>query len=230
MKFNNIQYSLGLFLMVLLPLTGVKSQTINRSDSIKNESFIKDNNNFNAYSDTIAGNADTLEAATDTLQYLKHSPTKAALFSLVLPGLGQAYNKRFWKIPIVYVGFGVAGYYLKTNQDLYVRFRSGYRKFSNNPNDPETTEYIGKLPYKISQTSDKAGALKYYTDLYRTWRDWSVFSLSLIYLLNVIDASVDAYFFYYDISDNLSLKVKPTIINAVGNYSVVGLKLSFDIH
>jgi hypothetical protein len=148
---------------------------------------------------------------------------------LIIPGLGQAYNKKYWKMPIVYLGLGIAGYYYNRNQDLFIRFRRGYRKFSNDPTNSTTTDFLNTLPY-ISQYSDKQGALKYYTDLYRTWRDWSVFALGFIYLLNVIDASVDAYFFYYDIGDNLSLKVNPVIMNTYTGYAVAGLKLSFDLH
>ena len=176
-------------------------------------------------SDTIIAKADTLEASTDTLKYLKHSPSKAALYSAILPGLGQIYNKKYWKLPIVYVGLGVAGFYLQRNLKLYRQYLKGYQAFSNN----HDTAAIRNIPL-INQYTDKLGALQFYTNTYRTYRDWSYFAVSLIYVLNIIDASVDAYFFYYDISDNLSLKVKPTLLNTVGNYSVVGLKLSFDIH
>ena len=177
-------------------------------------------------SDTITAKADTLEASTDTLKYLKHSPSKAALYSALVPGLGQIYNKKYWKLPIIYVGLGVAGYYLQRNLKLYRQYLKGYQAFSNNNLD---TAAIRNIPL-INQYTNKLGALQFYTDTYRTYRDWSYFAVSLIYVLNIIDASVDAYFFYYDISDNLSLKVKPTLLNTVGNYSVVGLKLSFDIH
>jgi Family of unknown function (DUF5683) len=200
---------------VFMPVMQVKSQNAMKPDTV-GATLIT--------SDTIV-KADTLESATDTLKYLKHSPTKAALYSAILPGLGQIYNKKYWKLPIVYVGLGVAGYYLQRNLKLYRQYLKGYQDFNNN----HDTAAIKNIPL-ISQYSDKIGALQFYTNTYRTYRDWSYFAVSLIYVLNIIDASVDAYFFYYDISDNLSLKVKPTLLNAIGNYSVVGLKLSFDIH
>ena len=200
-----------------MPVMQVKSQNSMKSDTI-GATLVT--------SDTITAKADTLEASTDTLKYLKHSPSKAALYSALVPGLGQIYNKKYWKLPIIYVGLGVAGYYLQRNLKLYRQYLKGYQAFSNNNLD---TAAIRNIPL-INQYTNKLGALQFYTDTYRTYRDWSYFAVSLIYVLNIINASVDAYFFYYDISDNLSLKVKPTLLNTVGNYSVVGLKLSFDIH
>ena len=179
--------------------------------------------------------ADTLETTADTtFKYLKHSPTKAALFSMALPGLGQAYNKRYWKIPIIYAAIGVSAYYLRRNLKSYNQYLKGYQEFSNNTDTSASTiarinDDVNKIPL-INLYTDKGRALQFYTNYYRNLRDWSYFAIALSYVLNIIDASVDAYFFYYDISDNLSVKVKPTILNTVGTYSAVGVKLSFDIH
>ena len=103
--------------------------------------------------------------------------------------------------------------------------------YSNHPNDASTLDYINGLDMiKKYPNADKQVVLKHFMDLYRNWRDWSVFGVSLIYLLNIVDATVDAYLFYYDISDDLTLRVKPVIINTAACYGALGLQLSFDIH
>jgi hypothetical protein len=216
LKLKSLQYSILLLLLLTLPLVHVKSQSNLKPDTV---------GALLVTSDSVI-RTDTLEAKADTSKYLKHSPTKAAIYSMILPGLGQIYNKKYWKVPIVYLGLGISTYYLVRNLRLYNTYLKGYQDFANSG---DTAAVVQRIPL-IGLYSDKLGALQFYTNTYRTYRDWSYFALSLIYVLNIIDASVDAYFFHYDISDNLSLKVKPTVINAVGNYSVVGLKLSFDIH
>jgi hypothetical protein len=200
--------------LALLPIGLIKAQDTLRTDST-HTIIIK--------SDTVIGFADTIKP--------KHSPTKAALFSTFCPGLGQIYNKKYWKLPIVYAGIGVLGCYFIRNQKWYKEYLKGYVMYSNHPNDASTLDYINGLDMiKKYPNADKQVVLKHFMDLYRNWRDWSVFGVSLIYLLNIVDATVDAYLFYYDISDDLTLRVKPVIINTAACYGALGLQLSFDIH
>jgi hypothetical protein len=226
LKLKNLYYFPYIFLLVFLPLICVKSQDTIRTDST---------HTILITSDTVVRFTDTITISgapvIDSLKP-KHSPTKAALFSAICPGLGQIYNKKYWKLPIVYAGLGISGYYLVRNQKLYKDYKNAFVEYENDRNNPksqQTIDDINKLE-KIRAANDKEGALKFFMDTYRNWRDWSIFSVSLIYLLNIVDATVDAYFFYYDISDDLSFRIKPTIINNTTCYGVLGLQISFNIH
>ena len=123
--------------------------------------------------------------ATDSIIH-NHSPRKAVLYSLICPGLGQIYNKKYWKIPFIYGGGGAFLYYINYNQLKYRKFRNAYDlAFKNGTKD---NVVIDGFTYSYE-------ALPLGRDYYRRYRDWSVAGLAAIYLLNVIDAMVDATFF-----------------------------------
>jgi hypothetical protein len=160
---------------------------------------------------------DTIKTAssikkTDTEE---HSPKKAALYSAVLPGLGQAYNKKYWKIPLVYGGFAAFGYFIDWNNNFYKTSKNAYRDLSDG--DESTNSYL-KLKqikyYDLNNPTDvenlKRGLLRS-QDYYRRNRDLLVILTIAFYGLNIIDASVDAHFFNWDISDDLTLNWQPTI-------------------
>ncbi len=130
-----------------------------------------------------------------------HSANKAALFSAVLPGAGQAYNRKYWKIPVVYAGFGTLIYFIHSNHTEYVKFRDAYSfKAAATPDSSLYNEYADRYPL---------ASLLEGRDYYRRNRDLTYILTSVWYLLNVVDAAVDAHLFDYDISDNLSLSWKP---------------------
>ena len=141
---------------------------------------------------------------SDTTTVTSHSPHKATIYSLVLPGLGQAYNKKYWKIPIVYAGFGFLGYSIVTNHAEMKKFTEAYRYVSNGETYPINNKYIEK--YKDTD------ALLRGRDFYRRKVELSIIWSAALYLLNVVDATVDAHFFDYDVSDNLALRIEPSII------------------
>jgi hypothetical protein len=158
--------------------------------------------------DLNAQEADTIVADTvvvDTSLAPFHSHRKAVLYSFICPGLGQVYNKKYWKIPFIYGGGGAFLYFINYNQ-------LKYKKFRNALFDQKVTQedvVIDGYPYRYESLGQGR-------DYYRRYRDLSVAGLAAIYLLNVIDAMVDAYFYYYDISDDLSLKVEPAVIQNIG--------------
>ncbi len=127
----------------------------------------------------------------------EHSPRKATIYSTVLPGLGQAYNKKYWKIPIVYAGLGALGYSFVFNNDKYKTFRSAY--IARLDGDPLTGDN-----YENIYTAEN---LKVLRDYYRRNRDLSVVGFAAVYVLNIIDAHVDAHLFYFDLSDDISFKL-----------------------
>jgi hypothetical protein len=136
---------------------------------------------------------------------LPHSPRKAALYSAVLPGLGQAYNREYWKVPLVYAAIGTCTYFFVTNMDTYKRLRNSYRiRMSGNPDLVDNDNLTKNLDNQ---------SVKYNRDLYRQYVDYSVLFFILSYGLNIIDATVFAHLRNFDMSDDLSMRISPTLIN-----------------
>ena len=141
-----------------------------------------------------------------------HSPRKATLYSTVLPGLGQVYNKKYWKIPLIYGGFVGFGYAIKWNNHYYVKYKQAYSDITDD--DPNTTSYAN-LPhgsYNLSSSSDLAefaDKIEQAENSARRYRDLNIIFTAAFYALNIIDASVDANFFDFDISDDLSVVWTP---------------------
>jgi hypothetical protein len=131
-----------------------------------------------------------------------HSAHKASIYSAILPGLGQAYNKKYWKIPIVYAGIGGISYLAITNRKEYQLAQSAFIYVSNGETFETTNKYVGKY--------NEADLIQI-RDYYRRNSELSWIVLGLWYVLNIIDATVDAHFFDYDISDNLSLHLQPAL-------------------
>jgi hypothetical protein len=155
-------------------------------------------------------------ARHDTI-YFAHSPNKAALYSAILPGLGQAYNKKYWKIPLVYAGFGTMAYFLASNISEYSKFKDAFDYKSGDSIPSKYNSYVDKYPL----TSLQEGK-----DYYRRNRDFTYIVMSLWYILNIVDAAVDAYLFTYDISDNLSLHWEPSIMGTTRGQAG-GIKFDF---
>jgi len=132
----------------------------------------------------------------------EHSPKKATFYSMLLPGLGQAYNKKYWKIPIIYAGFGVMAYFISFNSTEYHKFKASYDF------EPSGTDTIPPNDYYYRYDKD---ALSRGRDDYRRNLEFTYVITGIWYILNIVDASVDAHLFNYDISEDLSLKIEPVI-------------------
>ena len=143
------------------------------------------------------------------------NPKRAMWLAIVLPGAGQIYNRKYWKLPIFYGGFVGCLYALSWNGQMYHDYSQAYVDLMDN--DPNTQSYNDFL--HLGTTIDESNKAHYQEifrkrkDRYRKWRDLSVFALIGVYALSVIDAYVDASLSEFDISDDLSLRVAPTIIN-----------------
>ncbi|WP_291403705.1 DUF5683 domain-containing protein [Daejeonella sp.] len=150
-------------------------------------------------------------------------PRRAALNSALLPGLGQITNKRWWKVPLVYGGFVGIGLVFEFNQRYYKVFLKEAQFRQDNPGKTQNPLYA---PY----TTEGIISIK---DSYRRNRDLSVLAGLGFYAINIIDAYVDAKFFRFDISDDLSVKVRPSLnqgpIHASGVSPVLGLKLKINL-
>ena len=170
------------------------------------------------------------EPATDSLELeipkeraQEMSPQfKAALLSAVLPGAGQVYNKKYWKVPLVYagvVGFGAA---IQFNHERYVTFRNGL--IISTDDDPSTENGFPLNTY------DNNG-LQRIRDAYRRNRDLSIILATAFYGLNIADAIVDAHLKDFDVGEDLSLRISPSLIPTMteGRPAVVGLTVSVKI-
>jgi hypothetical protein len=152
------------------------------------------------------------KAEIDTIQ--PHSPKKAAIYSAILPGLGQGYNKKYWKIPIIYAGFGTIGYFIGWNNRYYKTYKTAYSDFTDTI--PDTDSYLDVLPpgYDLSNPTDsenfKSGLNKQ-QEYFRRNRDLLIICIIGFYGLNIIDANVDAHLFDFDISDDLTMNWQPTV-------------------
>ncbi len=175
----------------------------------------------------IAQNKDSLALKQDSVaqQKANHKKTysdarRASIMSACLPGLGQAYNKKYWKLPIIYGGLVGFGYMFVVNNEEYNYYRQNL--ISAADDDPTT---INTTRYDIDQ-------LQTQKITYRKRRDIAAVGIVLLYILNIIDANVDAHLKTFDVSDDLSIRIEPwqsTYNAGFGNTTAAGLsiKLSF---
>lgn len=147
------------------------------------------------------------------LQRFTPDPKRALWLSLVLPGAGQIYNRKYWKLPIFYGGFLGCTYAFLWNQQMYRDYSQAYLDIMDN--DANTKSYLDFLPpnYSIEGREEQFQRLfKNRRDRFRRYRDMSGFAFIGVYLLSIIDAYVDAQLSEFDISPDLSLRIKPAII------------------
>ncbi|MDN4165257.1 DUF5683 domain-containing protein [Cytophagales bacterium LB-30] len=143
----------------------------------------------------------------------KSRTMKATMLSAAIPGLGQAYNGKYWKIPVLYGGYFALGYYLKFNHDFYIELR---RDLIN--------ELEGKP--RIYPQLDEA-RLRNRIDYFRRNRDYLIILTGLAYALNIVDANVDAHLKEFDVSDDLSMKVGPSFAPSNFNTLQAGVSVKF---
>ena len=173
----------------------------------------------------MAQQQDTLKlfTQTDTLRMRKRrdwatwrpNAKRAMWLAIVLPGAGQIYNRKYWKVPIVYGGFVGCAYAMRWNNQMYRDYSQAYMDIMDD--DPNTQSYnqFLHLGAKIDDSNIQRyqDLFKKRKDRYRRWRDMSFFCLVGVYALSIIDAYVDASLSEFDISKDLSLRVEPTLIN-----------------
>lgn len=140
------------------------------------------------------------------------NPTKATWLALVIPGGGQIYNRKYWKLPIIYGGFAGCAYALTWNGKMYKDYSQAYKDAMNG--NMQSSSITDLLPpgYTISESQLKE-LLRKRKDTYRRYRDLSIFAFIGVYLISVIDAYVDAELSNFDITPDLSMRVEPTVIN-----------------
>lgn len=191
---NNSQILIIFFLACFINVTAQENKNITVSDSlpdivaeegIKVKGKKKKSNNINPL-----------------------APSKAAFYSAILPGLGQIYNKRYWKVPIVYAAIGLGVYAYMYNDDLYDRFRTAFKRRKAGFVDDEFYDINGSgIVPGSPDLSDEA--LQDAQERYQRDRDLALFITLGLYALNIIDANVDAHLKQFNVDDDLSMDIQP---------------------
>ncbi|NOR87784.1 MAG: hypothetical protein GQ527_09260, partial [Bacteroidales bacterium] len=146
------------------------------------------------------------EYAADSIYkyFPHHSPAKATWMSAALPGLGQYYNGKYWKIPIIYAGFSTMAFFVMQNKYEYERYKDAYAISSEIPDGQTSTNPLVEN-YTTSQLLSQR-------EYYQSNLELSYILTGAFYLLQIIDAAVDAHLYDYDISDDLSLHIAPQLM------------------
>ncbi len=234
--------SLGTVLQPLRPVVDSLNTEINNIASLKSDSI--------AIADSIATEnkkklleltanpslkeqpvpKDSLQKAVSPKLWVPN-PVKATWLALVIPGGGQIYNRKYWKLPIFYGGFAGCAYALTWNGKMYKDYSQAYKDAVNEKwNSSSITDLLP--PGYINNVSKPqlTETLRKRKDTYRRYRDLSIFAFIGVYLLSVVDAYVDAELSNFDISPDLSMKVEPAVINTQMTGSSnrsVGVQCSF---
>ena len=155
----------------------------------------------------------------------KPDPKRAMWLAIVLPGAGQIYNRKYWKLPIFYGGFVGCAYAMRWNNQMYSDYSRAYIDISDD--DPNTKSYENFI--KLGNTLDNSNLeqwkakFKSRKDRFRRWRDLSFFCMVGVYGLSIIDAYVDASLSQFDISDDLSLHVEPGFVGTTSTNTGIGI-------
>jgi len=177
-----------------------------------------------------------IQQQTDTIidkkEEFKPDPRKTLIFSAIFPGLGQIYNRKYWKLPILYGGFIGFSYAISWNNRYYQDYFQAYKDIMDE--DPETNSWhnflrYGQDPESVDTTWLK-DVLRRGKNYYRRYRDLSIIGTVALYGLSIMDAYVDAQLFEFDITPDLSMRVEPAVIQKNSYYAAnaFGIHCSFN--
>ena len=223
------QYSIAQDTLTVVKSSGKKSITHDTLNVVKT-----DRRKFKAQ--------DTLNLAEHARKKFMPEPLKATMMAVAFPGLGQIYNRKYWKIPVVYAGFGGVIYSIGFNSKQYTTYMRAYQDFTDAIK--ETNSYVELIPapqqsydYVVYPTEDNRAPYENYkdqmlrmVDSYKRYRDLSYIGLAAWYLVSVLDANVDASLYNFDMSDNLDLTMAPVQMLMPGGYLGAGLNVSLKIN
>lgn len=150
-------------------------------------------------------------------------PTKAALLAMAVPGLGQVYNKKYWKVPLVYGGFTFFAWLIEYNHVEWQQYRDALFLLTDGDDNTNPSDIFDD-PRIINSTQDR---LRRGLDRYRRERDFAIILAFAWYSITVADAIVDAHLDKFNISDDLSAKLRPSVIDTGFNLPAAGIKLVF---
>ena len=180
---------------------------------------------------------DTLPVVVKSARKRTGDTMKASMMSVVFPGGGQIYNRKYWKLPIVYAGFGALIYSFSSNSNNYQMYYRGFMDFTDDiketdsylkfvPGDPATYDPVlypeSYNPANAKLVEEKMLRL---VDYHKRYRDLSIILTGVWYMAQILDANVDASLMNYDVSDNLELSFYPSMINIPGHAPGTGINL-----
>jgi len=153
-----------------------------------------------------------------------YSPRTAAIYSAILPGLGQVYNKKYWKVPIVYAAVGIPVYTFFDNMRWYKRTKYALAVVSSS-NFPNNTDSINDVNSQLKSLvqGGQTNSILNYRNQFRKNMDYSILFTLLFWGLNVVDATVDAHLKGFNVNDNLTMQVKPAILST----QAIGVSIVF---
>lgn len=186
------------FLLCLLFFSTIQAQN-NSADSLEINKPIK--------------KKETVEVAK------KHSPTKATIYSAVVPGLGQAYNKKYWKIPVIYGLGGFLVYNISSSNSLYKGYRDAL--YARQDDDELTIDNTYQNLYSDSQLITRK-------DFYKRKRDINIIYALLLYTANIIDATVDAHLMHFEVGEKYIMTLEPTFLPTASVSNSIGLSLKLN--
>jgi hypothetical protein len=164
-------------------------------------------------------------AIKDSIRRRTHSPRTAAIRSAIIPGWGQIYNRKYWKVPIVYTAIGIPVGTFIYNRKWYMETRDAATAIATGDTADYRTKFDPKL-HIFFQNPNSMGALLNYRNDFRRNMDYSILFVLLFWGLNVVDATVDAHLWGFNVSDDLSLKIKPTLFKGS---TTAGLSFVFTV-
>ena len=184
---------------------------------------------------------DSLSLSRNEIHKFLAEPMKATMMAVVFPGLGQIYNRKYWKIPVVYAGFGGLIYSIGYNSSNYLTYMKAYQDFTDEIY--ETSSYIQLIradpstydPVRYPDTYLPSNASYYkdgmlrMVDQFKRYRDLSYIGVAAWYLISILDANVDASLFNYDISNNLDIAVAPIQLPLQGTFLGAGINVSLKV-
>lgn len=187
---------------------------------------------------------DTLVVTKPVKHKFSPETLKATMMAVSFPGLGQIYNRKIWKIPVVYAGFGALIYSAGFNGKNYTLYMKAYQDFTDNilatdsylkvisPSVNRSTydPLFNPTGYVASIYSNYKNAMLQMVDYYKRYRDLSYIGIAGWYLISILDANVDASLFNYDISNNLNLTFVPVQMNLPGGFLGAGLCLDLKVN
>ena len=187
---------------------------------------------------------DTLAVAPTVKHKFKPETMRATMLAVAFPGLGQVYNRKIWKIPVVYAGFGALIYSAQFNGKHYTQYMKAYQDFTDNV--LATDSYLKVINpsvvrgnydplfnpsgYNLSDYTYYKSAMLTMVDYYKRYRDLSYIGIAGWYLISILDANVDASLFNYDITPNLNLTFVPMQMSLPGGFYGAGLGVDLKIN
>ncbi len=185
-----------------------------KGSNIEQDTLFLSNNDGIVEIDT----SDIVTVIPDTTKVWAPDPIKSLWYSALMPGAGQIYNRKYWKLPIIVGGFMGLAYGISFNSRYYTDYSNAYRDAYSS--DPNANSYINFLPYSYRNNKEWIeknkewirSSLKSRKDYYRRNRDLCIVGMLAVYGLAIIDAYVDAQLYNFDISPDVSLKLSPAVL------------------